>query len=209
MSKVMSDENRDESAERPKEWDYYLHKLLSVVPPVDPSAVSSAEQALKFLGDFAQRVPGSLSNALKTLIEVLQEVTNVKGVEVQLKSLRCLDLKMHIMRETDIAVNRDIVGIGKIESLRLSKLIHMQAEIGEDNRDVRAHFHQGISLVVSIIFFGTKQVIPLKGTAKLIRDDKGQILVESTSYVPGTDVPVVLTFPLKQILDEVRRNYKM
>jgi len=31
--------------------DYYLHKLLSVVPPVDPSAVSSAEQALKFLGD--------------------------------------------------------------------------------------------------------------------------------------------------------------
>jgi len=65
---------------------------------------------------------------------------------------------MHIMRETDIAVNRDIVGIGKIESLRLSKLIHMQLKLARTSR-CQSSFSSGISLVVSIIFFGTKQVI--------------------------------------------------
>jgi hypothetical protein len=56
------------------------------------------------------------------------------------------------------------------------------------------------------VFFGTQQVIPLKGTAKLVRDSKGQILVESTTYLPGVDVPVTVSFPLKQIFDEVRKQ---
>jgi hypothetical protein len=84
----------------------------------------------------------------------------------------------------------------------------MQAEIGDDNRDVRAHIHEGMSLVISILFMG-KQVLPLKGTAKLLLDSKGQILVESTNYVPGIDVPITVTFPLKQVLDEVRKGYKL
>ena len=202
-------EKDDSQAERPNIWDSYFQKFLAAIPPVDPSTRDSAEQALKSLTELAHRVPESLSNAIKTMVELLQEVTNIKGVDVQLKSFRSLDLKMHIMREADIPVNRDIAGIGKIEAIRLSKLIHMQAEIGEDNRDVRAHFHEGLSLVVSIMFLSGKQVLPLKGTAKLIRDARGQIMVESTSYVPGTDMPVTFSFPLKQILDEVRKSYKL
>jgi hypothetical protein len=207
----MADQDKKEGStgEQPNTWDVYLQRFLSAIPPVDPSTRGSAEQTLKQLALLAQQVPESLANTIKELIELLQEVTNIKGVNVRLKSLRCLDLKMHILREADIPINRDIAGIGKIEAIRLSKLIHMQVEIGEDNRDLRGHFYEGISLVVSILFLSGKQVLPLKGTAKLLRDARGQIMVESTSYVPGTDVPVTVSFPLKQIFDEVRKSYKL
>lgn len=200
-------EKQTEQAGLPAEWEQHLRNFLSLVPPVDPSTLSSAEQTLKYLTELAKRVPESLSNTIKTMIELLQEVTNVKGVEVSLKSLRVLDLKMHILKEAEIPLNRDIAGIGKIESLRLSKLIHMQAEIGEGNKDLRAHIHDGMAFVVSIVFVPGKQVVPMKGTAKLLRDARGQILVETTSYIPGTDMPVTISFPLKQVLDEVRKQF--
>lgn len=200
--------NESSKAEPPKEWELYLRRFLAAVPPIDQSTLSSAEQTLNYLKELAQRVPESIAGTIKTMIELLQELTNVKGIEVQLKSLRILDIKMHLLKEAEIPLNRDIIGIGKIDALKLSKLIHFQAEIGEGNRDIRMHIHEGLAVVVSIAFIGAKQVIPLKGTAKLIRDQKGQILVESTAYVPGTDVPVTVTFALKQIIDEVRKQFR-
>jgi hypothetical protein len=207
----MTDRDKKDQSQSaaPKSWEIYVQRFLAAMPPVDSTRMGSAEQAVKHLTELAQQVPDSLARTIKIMVELLQEFTNIKGVELSLKSFRSLDLKMHILRPADIPVNRDIVGMGKIEALRLSRLIHMQAEIGPDNKDLRAHFHEGVSLVVSVVFLPEKQVIPLKGTTKLIRDDKGQILVESTSYVPGTDVPVTLTFPLRQILDEVRKSYKI
>ena len=202
--------NKDDLQEEPtRSWESYLQKFLSAMPPLDQSTLNSAEQALKYLTETAQQLPESLSNAAKTMVRLLQEVTNIKGVDVQLQSFRSLDLKMHILRETDIPINRDIAGIGKFEALRLSRLIHMQTEICQDNRNLGAHFHEGISVVASVMFLSGKQVIPLKGTARLGLNEKGQIMVETTTYLPGTDVPVTLSFPLKQILDEVRKSYKL
>ncbi|MBX9685499.1 MAG: hypothetical protein K2X27_02280 [Candidatus Obscuribacterales bacterium] len=189
-----------------KDWDTYIQKFLATVPPLDSNTFSSGEQALKYLKELAQRLPESLSFTIKTMIELLQEFTNIKGVDLQFKSLRILDLKMHILKETDLPLNRDIIGIGKIEALRLSKLIHFQAEVGDGNKDLRMHIHEGLSVVLSVVFLGSKQIIPLKGTAKLLKDEKGQLLVESTAYLPGTDLPVTVSFPLKQILDEVRKQ---
>lgn len=205
----MSEESNKEKqqAEAPPEWERYLQKFLAAVPPVDPETLNSAEQTLKYLKELAQRVPEQLASSIKSMVELLQELTNVKGVEVKLLNLRTLDIKMHIMKETDLPLNKDIVGIGKIEALHLSKLIHVQAEIGEGNKDLRMHIHEGLSLVLNIVFIGGKQLVPLKGTAKLLRDAKGQILVESTTYVPGTDMPVTVTFPLKQLLDVARAQF--
>lgn len=195
-----------QQTQKPPEWEQYLQKFLSVVPPVDAATLGSAEQTLKNLSDIAQKLPGQVAITWKAVIEVLQEATNIKGVEVKFKSFRQIDLKMHIMKDADVPMKRDIIGIGKIEALRLSKLIHLQAEIGENYKDLRLQIIEGLALVVSVIFVGSKQVIPLKGTAKLIRDAKGQILVEATTNVPGTDMPVTVTFPLKQIFDEVRKS---
>lgn len=200
-------ENKGSKAEQPKEWELHLRRFLAAVPPIDQSTLTSAEQTLNYLKELAQRMPEQIAGTIKTMIELLQELTNVKGVEVQLKSLRILDIKMHLLRKAEIPLKRDIIGMGKIEALELSKLIHFQAEIGEGNRDIRMHIHEGLALVVSIAFISGRQVLPLKGTAKLVRDAKGQIMVESTSYVPGTDMPVTVSFPLKQIIEEVRKQF--
>jgi hypothetical protein len=200
-------ENESSKAEPPKEWEIYLRKFLAAVPPIDQSTLNSADQTLNYLKDLAQRMPEQIAITIKTMIELLQELTNVKGVEVQLKSLRILDVKMHLLRKAEIPLKKDIIGIGRIEALELSKLIHFQAEIGEGNRDIRLHIHEGLALIVSIAFIASKQVLPLKGTAKLVHDSKGQILVESTTYVPGTDMPVTVSFPLKQIIDEARKQF--
>lgn len=199
-------EKESSNAEPPKEWELYLRRFLAAVPPIDQSTLNSAEQTLNYLKELAQRVPEQISVTIKAMIELLQELTNVKGVEVQLKSLRTLDIKMHLLRKAEIPLNRDIIGIGKIEALQLSKLIHFQAEIGEGNRDIRMHIHEGLGLIVSIAFISGTQVLPLKGTAKLVHE-QGQLLVESTSYVPGTDLPVTVKFPLKQIIDEARKQF--
>jgi hypothetical protein len=204
MSEPEKEGGKDEP---PKEWESYLRKFLAAVPPIDQSTLSSADQTLSYLKELAQRVPEQIASTIKTMIELLQELTNVKGVEVQLKSLRILDIKMHLLRKAEIPLKRDIIGIGKIEALELSKLIHFQAEIGEGNRDIRMHIHEGLALIVSIAFIAGRQVLPLKGTAKLVRDAKGQINVESTSYVPGTDMPVTVSFPLNQIIDEVSKQF--
>ncbi len=200
-------EKSKSKGQEPNEWETYLQKFLAAVPPVDPSTLASAEQTLKYMKQLAQTLPGQLAITIKAMIELLQEFTNIKGVDLRLLSLRTLDFKTHIVKEADIALNRDIVGIGKVEAIRLSKLIHLQAEIGDGNKDIRLMIHEGLSLVVSVVFLGSKQVIPLKGTAKLLRDEKGQILVESTSFIPGTDMPVTVKFPLKTIFDEIRKQF--
>lgn len=188
------------------DWDNYLKMFLAAVPPVDPATRSSAEQALTLLKEVAGKVPGQLSEAFRMLVEFMQELTNIKGVEVQFQSWRTLDVRLHILKETDVPLNKDLAGLGKVEAVRLSTLIHIQAQIGEGNKDLRLHIHEGIALVLSFAFFTSKQVIPLKGSAKVVRDEKGELMIESTSYVPGTGLPITVTFPLKQILAEVRKQ---
>lgn len=206
MAEEKKEEQKSEKGKQSNEWDQYIQKFLQAVPPVDPNTLTSAEQTLKYLKELVQKVPESIGSTIKVLIELLQETTNIKGMEVQLKSLRILDLKMHILKPADIPLNKDIAGIGKIEAIRLYKLIHMQAEIGESASDLKLQIHQGMSFVLSVIFLGGKQVIPLKGSARLLRDPKGEMLVETTSYIPGTDLPVTVSFPLKQIFDEIRKQ---
>ena len=204
----MAEEEKKEKQqpeEQLKELGIYFQNFLASIPAVDPVALNTSEMALQYLKERAQKVPEQLSNAAKNLKDLIQETTNIKGIDVNLKSWRLLDMKMHIMREADIPLKKDIIGIGRIESIRLSKLIHLQAEIGEGNNDIRMHIREGMAVVVNVVFVG-QQVIPLKGTAKLVRDAKGQFLLETSTYVPGTDVPVTLSIPLRQVFDEVRKQ---
>ena len=204
----MPEETKKEEETKPPtpEWELYLRNFLSVVPPVDPAALSTAEQGFKYVKEFAQKSADTVSVTFRSIIELMKEFTNIKGFEFKIKSLRQLEWKLHIMKQVDLPLKRDLIGIGKIEALRLSRLIHLEAGIGDGYNDVRMQIHEGLSIVTSIIFVGGKQVIPLKGAAKLIRDPKGQILVETTTHVPGTEMPVTVTFPLKQIFDEVRKS---
>ena len=189
------------------DWDNYLRMFLAAVPPISPESKNSAQQAFNMVTAIAQKVPGQVSDAVRMLLELLQELTNIKGVEVQFQSWRVIDLRLHILKETDVPVNRDLAGIGKVEAVRLSKLIHAQAELGEGNRDLSLRIHEGLAVVLSFtLFSSSKQVIPLKGSAKLVRDEKGQLMVESSTNVPGTNMPLKVSFPLKQILDEIRKQ---
>ncbi|MBX9572360.1 MAG: hypothetical protein K2X77_25920 [Candidatus Obscuribacterales bacterium] len=203
----MADEqSSNKSTQQPDFWDSYLKVFLAAVPPVSPETKSSAEQALHAITEIAKSVPGQVSDAFKMLVEFLQELTNIKGVDVQVKSWRTLDIRLNTMKEADVPLNRDLAGVGKVEAVRLSKLIHIQVEIGEGNKDLSLRIHEGIAIVLTFAFFTGKQVIPLKGTAKIVRDDKGQLLVESTTYMPGTNLPLTVSFPLKQILSEIRKQ---
>lgn len=192
--------------QQPDFWDSYLKVFLAAVPPVSQETKNSAEQALHAIKEIAKSVPGQVSEAFKMLVEFLQELTNIKGVDVQVKSWRILDIRLNIMKEAEVPLNRDLAGVGKVEAVKLSKLIHFQVEIGEGNKDLSLRIHEGIAIVLSFAFFTTKQVIPLKGSAKIVRDDKGQLLVESTTYMPGTNLPFTVSFPLKQILAEIRKQ---
>lgn len=202
----MNEESKKEERPKTPEWEKYFQQFLSAVPPIDSSKFGSAEQTLKTISDNAQKLGGQISITAKAMMEVFQEATNLKGVDVRFKTMRVLDMKMHIVKEADVPLNRDIVGLGKIEALRMYKLVHLQAELSENNKELSLQIVEGLALVVSIVFFGVKQIVPLKGKAKIIRDAKGQLLVEATANIPGTEMPVTVTFPLKQIFDEVRKS---
>lgn len=187
-------------------WDAYLKVFLSAVPPLSQETVSSAELALKSLGELAKSVPGQVSDAFRMLVEFLQELTNIKGVEVQVQSWRTLHVRLNTVREAEIPVNKDLAGMGKVEAVKISKQLHFQVGIGEGNKDLFLHVHDGLTLVLSIAFFSSKQYIPLKGIAKIVRDETGQLVVESKTTLPGTNLPITVSFPLKRIFAELRKQ---
>lgn len=198
------EETADEKSKSQSEIDKYLDKFLAALP-VDPTTRTSVDQTLRNLYDVAQKVPPALSAAFKTMVEFVQQLTNIKGVNIQLKSFKALDVQLHTLHDAEVPINHDLGAMGKIESLHIGRKLHMAAEIGEFNKDyLRLHVHEGMKLAVVVPLLG-RQLVELKGSTKLAHDEKKQLVIICTAFLPGTDVPVTVTVPFNAVLDQLKK----
>lgn len=170
------------------------------------AARNTADQVLTALGEAAQRLPGQLGSALKMMGEFVQEFTNVKGMQIQLQSFRILDLQIETLREADVPIKQGLP-VGRIDSMHLGEKIHFQVGVGEGAKDLHMNIIQGMSLIIDLGFLG-KQTVPVQGSAKVTRDAKGELVVVATTRIPGIELPVSVNVPLRNIVDEIRKQRK-
>lgn len=184
------------------EFELHIQRLF-----LDEGAArNTADQVLTALAEAAQRLPGQLGAALKMMREFAQEFTNIKGVQFQLKDFRVLDVQINTMKEADVALKQGLP-IGKIDALHLGEKIHLQLGVGEGVKDLHMNVIEGMSLIIDLGFLG-KQSVPIKGSTKLTRSEKGELVVIATAKIPGLDMPVNVTIPLRLIADEIRKQRK-
>lgn len=197
-------EGTSESKKRDTFSDLELH--IQRLFTNEGAARNTADQVLTALGEAAQRLPGQLGSALKMMGEFVQEFTNVKGVQVQLQSFRVLDLQIETLREADVPIKQGLP-IGRIDSMHLGEKIHFQVGVGEGAKDLHMNIIQGMSLIIDLGFLG-KQTVPVQGSAKVTRDAKGELVVVATTRIPGIELPVSVNVPLRNIVDEIRKQRK-
>jgi hypothetical protein len=195
-----------EEEKSPRSYTSELELYLKNLFTDEVTARNTAEHILRALTEMAQRIPGQVGSALKMLREFVQEFTNVKGVEFNLLFFRILDVQIHTMKEADVPFTKKLP-VGKIEAIRLGSTIQMQVGLGEGNKDLQMNIKEGMSLVIDLGFLG-KQIVPIKGSTKLTRDEKGELVIAASTNVPGTDFPVTVNIPLKIIVGEVRKQAK-
>lgn len=203
----MSEESAKAKEKPASDVDKYMEKLWSAFS-IDDSTRTTVDQTLRTLMDLLQRVPEQFAAAFKTMVEFLQQLTNVKGVKVDLKNFKTLDVQIDTMKEGDVPLNKDLGAMGKVESLHIGRKLHMAAEIGEMNKDyLRLHVYQGMKLVVVVPLLG-KQQIDLKGSTRLAHDEKKQLALICTAFLPGTELPVTVTVPFSQVIEEIKKLVK-
>lgn len=183
------------------ELEVYLKSLFN-----EETTRNTAETVLKTLTEIAQRLPGQVGSALKTMREFVQEFTNIKGVQLNLLFFRILDVQIHTMREADIPVNQKLP-VGKIDAVHLGQKVHMQVGMGDGKKDLQMNIKEGLSLIVNLGILGKKN-IPVKGTARLTRDEKGNLVMAATTNVPGTEFPITVNIPIKLLVGEIRKQSK-
>ncbi len=202
----MTDSGAQKKEDEPKtptsELELYIKNLFTD----ETTAKNTAEQILKTLSEVAQRLPGQVGNALKMMREFVQEFTNIKGVQLNLLFFRILDLQIDTMKEADVPINQRLP-VGKIDAVHLGKKIHMQVGMGDGSKDLQMNVKDGLSLIINLGILG-KQTVPIKGSAKLTRDEKGELVIAATTNVPGTEFPVTVNIPLKQMVGELRKQSK-
>lgn len=181
------------------ELETYFKNLFN-----DETTKKNTEQVLKTLSDVAARLPGQVGTALKTMREFVQEFTNIKGVQLNLLFFRILDLQIDTMKEADVPINQKLP-VGRIEAVHLGRKIHMQVGMGDGNKDLQMNVKEGLSLVINLGFLG-KQTIPVKGTARLTRDEKGNLVIAASTKIPGIDYPMTVNIPIKLLVIELRKQ---
>ncbi|MBK9206559.1 MAG: hypothetical protein IPL73_29945 [Candidatus Obscuribacter sp.] len=86
----------------------------------------------------------------------------------------------------------------------IGKRIHFQSLIDTEIKGLRCNINEGFAIRIST-FLG-KQTIPIKGTAILKRDQNKQIVMETSTTLPGIPLPVSITIPLKLLLSEAKKR---
>jgi hypothetical protein len=168
---------------------------------VGKSTMRQAWQSLRELG--RQGLIG-IKYALDLISELLQELTGVLSFKVKAKPPAELEVDIHLKEELNLPLKQALAPLVDLETIIIGKRIHFQALLDKEENGLRCNINDGFAMRISTLL--GFQIIYVKGSAILKRDEKKELVMVTTAQIPGTKIPVTVTIPLKQLLKQARKR---
>jgi len=159
--------------------------------------------AWQSLNKIAQHGVGGVQTAIEMVNDLTKELSEVQSFNIIPKPPAEIEVDIRIKNEKDMPFKKTVAPFVEIEAVCIARRVHFQALFDKDKNGLRCNINEGFS--VRFKTFLGKQTVPINGTAILRYDDKKQIVMEASTKLPGIDLPVSFTLPLKQLLHEARR----
>jgi hypothetical protein len=185
-----------------EEMERKLQDLLS--PENIRAAQGTLGGAWQSLGELAQLGKDGVQIAVDLISELIRDLTGVVSFNITPKPPAEIDVDIRLKMPTELPLKQSVAPFVDVEAVCISKRIHFQALVDKEKSGLRCNVNEGF-----VIRFSTplgKAAVPVQGTVILKRDEKKQLVMETTTMLPGTTVPVSVTIPLKQLLKEARKR---
>ncbi len=179
-----------------QEMDRKLQDLLS--PENIRMAQQTFESAWQSLGELAQIGKDGVKIAVDLISELIRDLTGVVSFNVIPKLPSEIEVDIRLKSESELPYKQPVAPFIDVEAVCISKRIHFQGLLDKEQNGLRCNINEGFSLRMNTPL--GKPTVPIKGTVVLKRDEKKQLVMETTTTVPGTTFPVSITIPLKELL---------
>lgn len=195
----MSDENRKDEVNYGRllyeEMERKLAQLLSA---------ENRQAAQETIGGALQKGKEGAQFAFDLISELTRELSGIESFNIIPKPPAELEVDIKSRKETELPIKQVIAPLVEMEAVIIGKRIHFQSLIDTEIKGLRCNINEGFAIRIST-FLG-KQTIPIKGTAILKRDQNKQIVMETSTTLPGIPLPVSITIPLKLLLSEAKKR---
>jgi hypothetical protein len=179
-----------------QEMDRKLQDLLS--PENIRMAQQTFEGAWQSLGELAQLGKDGVKIAVDLISELIRDLTGVVSFNVIPRLPSEIEVDIRLKAPSELPYKQAVAPFIDVEAVCIAKRIHFQALLDKEQSGLRCNINEGFSLRLNTPL--GKPIVPIQGTVILKRDEKKQLVMETTTTVPGTTFPVSITIPLKQLL---------
>ncbi|MBU6453039.1 MAG: HYR domain-containing protein [Cyanobacteria bacterium REEB67] len=169
---------------------------------IGPDQLKMAQQTLggawQSLGELGRMGKESVKSAVDLISELIRDLTGVVSFIIIPKLPHEIEVDIQMKAENELPYKQPVAPFVDIEAVCIGKRIHFAALVDKEQSGLRCNINEGFSLR-----FNTplgKPVVPIKGTMILKRDESKQLVMETTTTVPGTNFPVSVTIPIMQLL---------
>ncbi len=160
--------------------------------------------AWQSLNRIAKHGVGGVQSAIDMVNDLTKELSEVESFNIVPKPPAEIEVDIRIKKEKDMPFKKSVAPFVEIESVCIAKRVHFQALVDTEKSGLRCNINEGFS--VRFKTFLGKQTVPINGTAILRYDENKQVVMEASTKLPGIDLPVSFTLPLKQLLHEARKH---
>ena len=169
---------------------------------IGPEQLKMAQQTLggawQSLGELGRMGKEGVKSAVDLISELIRDLTGVVSFNIIPKLPHEIEVDIQMKAENELPYKQPVAPFVDIEAVCIGKRIHFAALVDKEQSGLRCNINEGFSLR-----FNTplgKPVVPIKGTMILKRDESKQLVMETTTTVPGTNFPVSVTIPIMQLL---------
>ena len=186
----MADKPQDED-KRPFVYQEIERQLLTLVSEENQRAAKNMITELLRMGKDGYQF------AVDLISELATELTGVKSLQILPKGPMELDVEIKRKKDLVLKFKHPVAPLVDLTSVKFGEDLNFGAVIDKEKKGLRMNIRRGLSMTFKL--GPLEQVIDVKGSALLSRNDKNQLVLSTETQIPGFDSPVTISIPLTML----------
>ncbi len=166
-------------------------------------SLENQEAAKNVFNDLLRMGRDGYQFAIDLISELSTELTGVKSLQIVPKGPLELDVDMKRKKDLVLRCKYPIAPLVDIHAVTFGEDLNFGAQVDKDRKALKMNIRKGLKLTIK--FGPLEQTIDVKGTAMLSRNEKKQLVLSTTTTIPGTDSPITISIPLTMLFQQ-RKN---
>lgn len=186
----MADKPHEED-KRPFVYQEIERQLLTLVSEENQKAAKNMITELFRLGKDGYQF------AVDLISELCTELTGVKSMQIIPKGQMELDVDIKRKKDLVLKFKHPVAPLVDLTAVKFGEDLNFGAIVDKEKRGLRMNIRRGLSMTFKL--GPLEQVIDVRGSALLSRNEKNQLVLSTETQIPGFDSPVTIAIPLTML----------